>query len=150
MLELLETPINLYCILVVIVGAFALGMTYCFGRFLAKYNLFDLSLGSKVIDDTLQYLSKVNFRANLPRHFIDANADYLEKRNNFWSIYLQVVVAVFVLIVLAILLITKTINAEAGMPLLSATTGFAIAKTIGSTQSNRQGNDIDKRDTANS
>ena len=54
---------------------------------------------------------------------------YLEKRNDFWEHYGQVALAVLIVVVLAVLLLTKTISAEAGLPILSAVAGFAIAKT---------------------
>lgn len=55
--------------------------------------------------------------------------NYLEKRNDFWEHYGQVALAVLIVVVLAVLLLTKTISAEAGLPILSAVAGFAIAKT---------------------
>lgn len=64
---------------------------------------------------------------------------YLEKRNDFWEHYGQVALAVLIVTVLAVLLLTKTISAEAGLPILSAVAGFAIAKTSAtSTGSRRQ------------
>lgn len=59
---------------------------------------------------------------------IDFYAEHFERRNEFWTIYGQVVIAIFIALILAILLITKTISAEAGLPILSAISGFAIAK----------------------
>ena len=57
---------------------------------------------------------------------------YLEKRNDFWEHYGQVALAVLIVVVLAVLLLTKVISAEAGLPILSAVAGFAIAKTSSS------------------
>jgi hypothetical protein len=57
-------------------------------------------------------------------------AQYLENRTEFWLAFGQIIVAVLLIAVLAILLITKTINAEAGLPILSAIAGFAIAKGV--------------------
>jgi hypothetical protein len=63
---------------------------------------------------------------------------YLEKRNDFWEHYGQVALAVLIVVVLAVLLLAKVISAEAGLPILSAVAGFAIAKTSGSTTSPRR------------
>ena len=63
---------------------------------------------------------------------------YLEKRNDFWEHYGQVALAVLIVVVLAVLLLSKVISAEAGLPILSAVAGFAIAKTSGSSTSNRR------------
>jgi hypothetical protein len=63
---------------------------------------------------------------------------YLEKRNDFWEHYGQVALAVLIVVVLAVLLLTKAISAEAGLPILSAVAGFAIAKTNSSTSSARR------------
>lgn len=63
---------------------------------------------------------------------------YLEKRNDFWEHYGQVALAVLIVIVLAVLLLTKAISAEAGLPILSAVAGFAIAKTNSSSSSTRR------------
>lgn len=54
---------------------------------------------------------------------------HLEKRNDFWEHYGQMALAVLIVVVLAVLLLTKAISAEAGLPILSAVAGFAIAKT---------------------
>jgi hypothetical protein len=38
--------------------------------------------------------------------------------------------SIFIVTILAILLITKTIEADAGLPILSGISGFAIAKSV--------------------
>ena len=63
---------------------------------------------------------------------------YLEKRNAFWEHYGQVALAVLIVVVLAVLLLSKTISAEAGLPILSAVAGFAIAKTSSTSSSVRR------------
>lgn len=42
----------------------------------------------------------------------------------------QFVTAILIIIVLSILLLTKTISAEAGLPILSGVSGFTIAKGV--------------------
>ncbi|EPJ2923431.1 hypothetical protein ACV337_26280 [Pseudomonas aeruginosa] len=82
----------------------------------------------------LDFLSKHQIRPNIPKYLNEAYSDYLQKRNEFWSTYGQVVIAAFIIIVLAILMLTKTISAEAGLPILSAVSGFAIAKSVSSSR----------------
>lgn len=64
--------------------------------------------------------------------------NYLEKRNDFWEHYGQVAIAVLIVVVLAVLLLTKVISQEAGLPILSAVAGFAIAKSSGSSSNSRR------------
>ena len=54
--------------------------------------------------------------------------EYLSRRNDFWLTYGQITVAVLLLIVVTVLLLTRTINPDAGLPILSGIAGFAIAK----------------------
>ncbi|WP_040590762.1 hypothetical protein [Methylobacter marinus] len=82
----------------------------------------------------LDFLTQRNIRPNIPKYLNEAYSDYLQKRNEFWSTYGQVVIAAFIIIILAILMLTKTISAEAGLPILSAVSGFAIAKGVSSSR----------------
>jgi len=95
----------------------------------------DDSRGFVNYENYLDFLSTHKIRSNLPVYLNEAYADYLQKRNEFWSTYGQVVVAIFIVIILAILMLTKTITAEAGLPILSAVSGFAIAKGVSSSKS---------------
>jgi Fe2+ transport system protein B len=56
----------------------------------------------------------------------------MEKRNEFWLYYGQIIIALVIAIILAVLLLTKVIDASAGLPLLSAMGGFTIAKSTDS------------------
>lgn len=94
----------------------------------------DDSRGFVSYERYLDFLTTHKIRSNLPVYLNEAYADYLQKRNEFWSTYGQVVVAVFIVIILAILMLTKTISAEAGLPILSAVSGFAIAKGVSSSK----------------
>jgi hypothetical protein len=66
-----------------------------------------------------------NNNTNELKALVDSYSDHRERRNEFWAIYGQVVIAIFIVVILAILLITHTISAEAGLPILSAVSGFA-------------------------
>lgn len=69
------------------------------------------------------------------RPFIEAYTEHLQRRNEFWTSYGQTIVAVLMIIVLTILLLTRTISAEAGLPILSGISGFAIAKSVSGSRS---------------
>jgi len=69
---------------------------------------------------------------DVPGHLAESYAEYLQRRNEFWTAYGQVLLAVLIVTVLAILLLTKAISAEAGLPILSGISGFAIAKGVSS------------------
>ena len=60
-----------------------------------------------------------------------AYAEHLARRNEFWVSYGQITLAVLLLIVVTVLLLTRTIDPDAGLPILSGIAGFAIAKTTG-------------------
>lgn len=62
--------------------------------------------------------------------FSNALEEYLSRRNEFWTLYGQFIISVFVVLCITILLLTKTISAEAGLPILSGVGGFAIGKGI--------------------
>lgn len=67
---------------------------------------------------------------DIPRHLAESYSEYLQRRNEFWNTYGQVLIAIFIVTVLTILLLTKAISAEAGLPILSGVSGFAIAKGV--------------------
>ena len=73
-------------------------------------------------------------RVLLELHAIIAEygSNYRQNLNVFWLSYGQVVIAMFVVLILAILLLTRTVSAEAGLPILSAMSGYAIAKGVSS------------------
>jgi len=60
-----------------------------------------------------------------------AYGEYLSRRNEFWLTYGQITVACLLLIVVTVLLLTRTIDPDAGLPILSGIAGFAIAKGSG-------------------
>ena len=60
----------------------------------------------------------------------EVKRDILEKRNEFWFGSGQILVIVLIITVLTVLLLLDKISPEAGLPILSGISGFAIAKTI--------------------
>ncbi|CAN7427574.1 hypothetical protein [Polaromonas sp. LjRoot131] len=129
--------------LCLIVGALGIGLVWAivwFGRRMFDESQYDFWGLAKFLD----FWKQQNIRPNLPRYFVDALTESLQRRNEFWMTYGQIVVAVLIIIILTILLLTKTISAEAGLPLLSAVSGFAIAKGVNSNRSGTSGPDRDQ------
>jgi hypothetical protein len=56
------------------------------------------------------------------------SVDYNQRRAEVATTYAQLLVAAAIVVVLAVLLITNVISAEAGLPILSGISGFVIAK----------------------
>lgn len=128
-----ETPMFWYCVITVLVGCVAFLVVFRLGKFLAERNILGSWAGSPdFINQVLTYYQAVSLKGNFHRHLAESNRDFLQRRNEFWATYLQVVVAVLIVVILALLLITKTITAEAGLPILSAVAGFAISKSAAS------------------
>jgi hypothetical protein len=69
--------------------------------------------------------------------FADTVSNYREQRNEFWTTYGQIILSIFIVAVLTVLLLTRTISAESGLPILSGISGFAIAKTVNATPGGR-------------
>jgi hypothetical protein len=125
---------------VVAIGLGCIGAIVYFGMFLFKGResmLFDNPLFHR----SFEYWEKNGSRYNLPRYARDIFSELLERRNEFWTSYGQLIIAALIIIVLTILLLTKTITAEAGLPILSAISGFAIAKGVTSGRTGSNGSD---------
>lgn len=117
--------------MVTIVGlAVVIGVIW-FGRM-----IFRMQMGWRFFDHP--YLEELFMRYfkgppphdDVPRCVSEMYTEYLQRRNEFWTSYGQVLIAVLIVIVLSILLLAKAISAEAGLPILSGISGFAIAKGV--------------------
>lgn len=136
MAKILEDPVFWYCLIVLIFGLAVLFFINYFGQRLAQAQVFNIrELWPDLYQRLLALYQHQNFRSNIPLHLVNANADFLQRRNEFWTTYVQVLVAALIIVVLAILLLTKTISPEAGLPILSAVSGFAIAKSVSTARS---------------
>jgi hypothetical protein len=65
--------------------------------------------------------------------------EWHSRRNEFWTSYGQFMLSGFVIVCITILLLTKTITAEAGLPILAGIGGFAIGKGTSSRTSGPAG-----------
>jgi len=54
--------------------------------------------------------------------------EWHSRRSEFWTSYGQLMLSAFVIVCITILLLTRTISAEAGLPILAGVGGFAIGK----------------------
>ena len=61
----------------------------------------------------------------------EAMQEYLDRRNKFWEMFGQVTLAMVVVVLLTVLLLMGKIEAEAGLPILSAIVAFVVGKGIG-------------------
>lgn len=138
----------------ILLGILGIGAFACiawFGYVLTKPSRFDKAIfGHPFWEEVFHRFRKgpggPGYLDDLPRYLHDSYTEYLQRRNEFWTTYGQVLIAVLIVVVLAILLLTKTISAEAGLPILSGISGFAIAKGVSGSKSasipqnrNRQG-----------
>ncbi len=124
-------------LLLAILGLIVIGGVVWFGFILTKHSKSKGMFPHPVFEELLHYWDKngPRYYEDIPRLAHDAYTEYLQRRNEFWTAYGQVLLAILIVVVLAILLITKTISAEAGLPILSAISGFAIAKGISAAKS---------------
>ena len=111
-----------------------------FGKFLFEQRLFSPNVET-YIKELVHWIDKHGY--NTGRLFNSLNNwqnDHTEKRNDFWTTYGQIVICVFIVCIIALLLLTKVISAEAGLPILSAISGFAIAKSSTMRNNNNDNN----------
>jgi hypothetical protein len=66
--------------------------------------------------------------------------DELERRNEFWFGFGQIIIVALIIVTLTALLFTSKISPEAGLPIISGLSGFAIAKSV-DTGKNRRDSD---------
>jgi hypothetical protein len=60
----------------------------------------------------------------------EINAEFLERRNEFWFGLCQIIIIVVMVTVLAVLLILEKISPEAAMPVIAGLGSFALGKGI--------------------
>lgn len=120
------------CALLATLGIIVISGVIWFGFIVTKQPKSKGIFPHPIFEEILHYWGKngPRYSEDIPRLTHDAYTEYLQRRNEFWTAYGQVLLAILIVIVLGILLVTKTISAEAGLPILSAISGFAIAKGI--------------------
>lgn len=129
---MIDAQVFWLCILVSIIGISVIFGIIYFGRSMFKINIGGKLFAHPFLDELFhRFLNDPNqYYNDIPRFVSEGYSDYLQRRNEFWNTYGQVLIAVLIIIVLTILLLTKAISAEAGLPILSGVSGFAIAKGV--------------------
>lgn len=130
-------------ILVVLITALVVIGIWHFGHFLFSKRMIEKDtepFQKEFFHNLMIYIDKTDksMFAKLVGVFSNMYGDFSERRNDFWTVYGQIIICIFIVCVIALLLLTGVIKAEAGLPILSAISGFAIAK--GTTVRNK-GND---------
>jgi hypothetical protein len=123
-----------YCILTAVIGLLALAAIVLFGILITRQVPDRREFFPHLLEVILHLQPQQHIVEQLPRYLADSYVEYLQRRNEFWTTYGQVVIAVLAIVVLGILLLTKTISSEAGLPILSGLSGFAIAKGVSSSR----------------
>lgn len=102
-------------------GVGVVGCAYFFGRniYWSKWHEFD------------HWFAHIASQGSNSRAFKEAVEDYLGRRNNFWELFGQVALSVVVVVFLSVLLLMDKIQADAGLPILSAVVAFVVGKGIG-------------------
>jgi hypothetical protein len=121
------------CVLVSLIGLVVIAGVVWFGFVLSRHQFEKWFPGRHPFWEEIIHHHLMNSPRtydDIPRYLHDSYTEYLQRRNEFWTSYGQVLIAVLIVIVLSILLMTKTISAEAGLPILSGVSGFAIAKGV--------------------
>jgi len=128
----MESLIFWVCILVSLIGIISILAIVVLGWFLFNRSLKILykEFHHPFWEVFLHHIEREHEHRTLIRYLHEAFSDFLERRNEFWTTYGQTLIAALIIITLALLLLTKTISAEAGLPILSGISGFAIAKGI--------------------
>jgi len=66
----------------------------------------------------------------------EMNTDYLERRNEFWCIFVQIIIILFILTVLTVLLILEKVTPEAAIPVMAGLASFVAGKGIANAKTN--------------
>lgn len=122
---------------VLIAGLIAIIFILWFGKDLLKNQ--QKIMSDEQLGQMITYFEKAAMKSNPLWHLSNVDAEQLQRRNEFWTTYVQTIVAVVIIVVIAALIISKSITAEAGLPIISGVSGFVIAKTVNNKNSANDG-----------
>jgi hypothetical protein len=116
---------TLLSLAVMIFAVIAMVLVYLFGQAIF------FGINGRFFDKFWEYFWKLlpGGLRPYPEIFKSTVETYFEKRNDLWSVFGQLYISIFLIAAITVLLLTKTINADAGLPLLSAIVAFALART---------------------
>jgi type IV secretory pathway VirB2 component (pilin) len=134
--NVLSSPLG-FSLLLVGFGIVVFAVIWLFGHHLTQTKA--IVIEPNQLQQLLEFYEKTSQHTNPLWHLANASADHLQRRNEFWTTYVQTAAAVVIVIVIALLLLADKINADAALPILSAISGFVIAKSVSAGRSS--GND---------
>ena len=138
-MNITEYIIPVTIVLVVGITTLVIFGIWKFGKFLFEQKPFSPN-GESYLERFAYWVEKHGYSHKFFSSLNNWQNDHTEKRNDFWTTYGQIVICVFIVCIIALLLLTKVISAEAGLPILSAISGFAIAKSSTMRNNNNDNN----------
>jgi hypothetical protein len=126
-------------ILVVVLGLATIGLLVFFG--LKRKEPDFSSVIQRYVNFLLQMVMEPTWKSQPPQDpwpfassvlpfLVAAHEEEVSRRNEFWSLLVQMGLSMGVIVVITILLLVKAIAPDAGLPILSGVGGFAIGKGV--------------------
>ena len=119
---LTETDLILLCYLVAALGVFAVLAAVSFGPMLSIRSI----RYRKTWEELLAELTERDASPHLAQAYVES----LQRRNEIWNSYGQILIAILIVTVLTIMMLAGKVSAEAGLPIISGVSGFALAKGV--------------------
>ena len=118
--------------IIAIFGIFQFGLKIYFHKFSDIWTRIDYFVSEFLIHRRKS--NELHFGSQLLQESLES---FLDRRNKFWELFGQIALSVVVITIVAVLLLSKTIDADAGLPILSAIVAFVIGKGIDTKGNNR-------------
>ena len=118
------------------------GLAATFFIFLIARSMFknkQETMSNEQLEKMISYFEKVQMKSNPLWNLANAEAESLQRRNEFLATYTHTIVAVLLVIVLALLIISKIVEPQAGLPIISAISGYILAKGVSNKNSTGDG-----------
>lgn len=136
-MEVLNSQEFWLALAIIVAGGGAVWALFRFGKALSERELeyWFHKMWLVRVDDSRSHAE----RQEALQDFSEIYRSYLRERNDFWDKYGQILVAIVIIVVLAVLLLARVISPESGLPILSGVGGYAIAKSSNLSTTNRPG-----------
>lgn len=118
-------------------GLTATFFIFLIARFILKNK--QQTMSTEQLESMINYFEKVGMKSNPLWHLANAEAESLQRRNEFLATYTQTIVAVLIVVVLSVLMISEIVEPQAGLPIISAISGYILAKNISNKNSTGDG-----------
>ena len=120
--------------IIAIFGIFQFGLKIYFHKFSDFWDRINFIVEELLIHRGRGKSNDLHLSSQLLQESLES---FLERRNKFWELFGQIALSVVVITIVAVLLLSKTIDADAGLPILSAIVAFVIGKGIDTKGKNR-------------